>query len=264
MVSVARSRGISFQFFVQSFAQLDNLYGREVSQIIQDNCGLAYLKTNTQGTAESISKRLGNQTIKSSSLNFSIGSGNSSSYGNNLMARNLMTADEIKQLHYKTIIFPTNAHPIIRNTILYNKFSCYEDGVVDREERSLIKDNSKYYTVENLKFDDNTTPIKIEKQDLNNINDERTRLNNVIQEVLKIFNKIDFDIEYIKDGDITRADLFLAPPLSTLDILKLEDLTQKFIDAIPSGMETVELKVSFELDLPDEEMDADDLAPDND
>lgn len=43
-----------------------------------------------------------------------------------------------------------------------------------------------------------------------------------------------------------------------------EDLTQKFIDAIPSGMETVELKVSFELDLPDEEMDADDLAPDND
>ena len=228
MVSVARSRGISFQFFVQSFAQLDNLYGREVSQIIQDNCGLAYLKTNTQETAESISKRLGNQTIKSSSLNFSIGSGNSSSYGNNLMARNLMTADEIKQLHYKTIIFPTNAHPIIRNTILYNKFSCYEDGVVDREERSLIKDNSKYYTVENLKLDDNTTPIKIEKQDLNNINDERTRLNNVIQEVLKIFNKIDFDIEYIKDGDITRADLFLAPPLSTLDILKLEELTQKF------------------------------------
>jgi len=43
-----------------------------------------------------------------------------------------------------------------------------------------------------------------------------------------------------------------------------EDLTQKFIDAIPKGMETVELKVSFELDLPDEEMDADDLAPDND
>lgn len=42
-----------------------------------------------------------------------------------------------------------------------------------------------------------------------------------------------------------------------------EDLTQKFIDAIPEGMGTVELKVSFELDLPDEEMDADDLAPDN-
>lgn len=42
-----------------------------------------------------------------------------------------------------------------------------------------------------------------------------------------------------------------------------EDLTQKFIDAIPKGMETVELKVSFELDLPDEEIDAEDLAPDS-
>jgi len=42
-----------------------------------------------------------------------------------------------------------------------------------------------------------------------------------------------------------------------------EDLTQKFIEAIPEGMATVELKVSFELDLPDEEMDVEDLAPDS-
>lgn len=72
IVSVARSRGMHFQFFLQSFAQLDNLYGKEVSQIIQDNCGLAYLKTNTQETAESISKRLGNKTIETTSLNYSL------------------------------------------------------------------------------------------------------------------------------------------------------------------------------------------------
>lgn len=42
-----------------------------------------------------------------------------------------------------------------------------------------------------------------------------------------------------------------------------EDLTQKFIEAIPEGMETVELKVSFELDSPAEEMDIDDLSPDS-
>lgn len=42
-----------------------------------------------------------------------------------------------------------------------------------------------------------------------------------------------------------------------------EDLTQKFIEAIPEGMETVELKVSFELASPDEEMDIDDLSPDS-
>lgn len=42
-----------------------------------------------------------------------------------------------------------------------------------------------------------------------------------------------------------------------------EDLTQKFIEAIPEGMETVELKVSFELDSQDEVMDIEDLTPDS-
>lgn len=35
------------------------MYGKDISQIILDNCGLVYLKTNTQETAEAISKRLG-------------------------------------------------------------------------------------------------------------------------------------------------------------------------------------------------------------
>ena len=59
MVSVARSRGMRFQFFIQSFAQLDNIYGKDVAQIILDNCGLVYLKTNTQAQAEAIIKTMG-------------------------------------------------------------------------------------------------------------------------------------------------------------------------------------------------------------
>lgn len=42
-----------------------------------------------------------------------------------------------------------------------------------------------------------------------------------------------------------------------------EDLTQKFIEAIPEGMVTVELKVSFELDSPDEEISIEDVAPES-
>ena len=48
-----------FQFFIQSFSQLDNVYGKEVAQTILDNCGLDYLKTNTQEIAELISRFLG-------------------------------------------------------------------------------------------------------------------------------------------------------------------------------------------------------------
>ena len=114
MVSVGRSRGMRFFFFIQSFSQLNNVYGKEVARIILDNCGLVYLKTNTQETADEVSKRLGKKTIESKSISQSVSliqkDGNKSL---SLIARELMTADEIKRLYHKTIIFPIIVHPIV-------------------------------------------------------------------------------------------------------------------------------------------------------
>ena len=152
LVSVARSRGMRFHFFIQSFSQLDNVYGKEVAQIILDNCGLIYLKTNTQDTAEQISKRLGKTTISSNSISQSLSltdyNGNKST---SLMARDLLTPDEVKQLHYKTIIFPIIGYPVFRDTVIYNKFSCYKKGEVTREINSLKLLDDTYFTVEQIK-----------------------------------------------------------------------------------------------------------------
>lgn len=152
LVSVARSRGMRFHFFIQSFSQLDNVYGKEVAQIILDNYGLIYLKTNTQDTAEQISKRLGKTTISSSSISQSLSlldyNGNKST---SLMARDLLTPDEVKQLHYKTIIFPIIGYPIFRDTVMYNKFSCYEKGEIERKVNSLKQLDNTYFTVEQIK-----------------------------------------------------------------------------------------------------------------
>ena len=152
LVSVARSRGMRFHFFIQSFSQLDNVYGKEVAQIIFDNCGLIYLKTNTQDTAEQISKRLGKTTISSSSISQSLSlldyNGNKST---SLMARDLLTPDEVKQLHYKTIIFPIIGYPIFRDTVMYNKFSCYEKGEIERKVNSLKQLDNTYFIVEQIK-----------------------------------------------------------------------------------------------------------------
>lgn len=152
LVSVARSRGMRFHFFIQSFSQLDNVYGKEVAQIILDNCGLIYLKTNTQDTAEQISKKLGKTTISSSSISQSLSlldyNGNKST---SLMARDLLTPDEVKQLHYKTIIFPIIGYPIFRDTVMYNKFSCYEKGEIERKVNSLKQLDNTYFTVEQIK-----------------------------------------------------------------------------------------------------------------
>ncbi len=151
IVSVARSRGMHFHFFIQSFSQLDNVYGKDVAQIILDNCGLVYLKTNTQETAEAISKRLGKKTIESNSVRQSVSLLNyNGDRSTNLIGRDLMTPEEVKQLHYKTIIFPIIGFPIFRDTILYNKFACYRPGIVERKANPLRDLANTYFVVENI------------------------------------------------------------------------------------------------------------------
>ncbi len=203
IVSVARSRGMRFHFFIQSFSQLDNVYGKEVSQIILDNCGLVYLKTNTQETAEAISKRLGKKTIESNSISQSMSlrdyNGNKST---SLIARDLMTPDEVKQLHYKTIIFPIIGYPILRDTIIYKKFSSYSSGEEVRTINPLIDLSNTYFTVEDIKVkridpkSRNSSkylePVELEEYDEMLDYDKQC-----LKETEEIINKI-FGIENIK------------------------------------------------------------------
>lgn len=154
LVSVARSRGMRFQFFIQSFSQLNQVYGKEIASIIQDNCSLVYLKTNTVETAEVISKKLGRATIETNSISNStdpmkIGGNQTTS----LMGKELLTVTEIIGLKYKTIIFPTVSNPIFRDTYLYNDlFPEYVNlEPLDRETKVLKRMISNYYTVEELK-----------------------------------------------------------------------------------------------------------------
>jgi len=228
MVSVARSRGMSFNFYLQSFAQLNNLYGKEESQTVQDNCGLAFLKTNTQTTADEISKMLGNETLTTNSVNYSMSfMNNNGSKNTSLMGRNLMTADEIKQLKYKTIIFSVDGRPVIRDTILYNKFSCYKSGKLERKIRPLEMLIDTYFTVEQLgvvKKNNNTNPQMVESTELEK--DNKIKLEEIVNKVLKLFNNVDYDVEYIKMDNMNQAHLFLASPLSLTDITELENLSK--------------------------------------
>lgn len=201
IVSVARSRGMHFHFFIQSFSQLDNVYGKEVAQIILDNCGLVYLKTNTQETAEAISKRLGKKTIESNSMRQSVSLMNyNGDKTTNLIGRDLMTPEEVKQLHYKTIIFPIIGFPIFRDTVLYNKFSCYESGKVERDSNPLKDLSYTYFTVEQIKHDikekrkPNPREVKEMNQSLEQADKDNLKL--VEEAISKIF-KNGFQIKYV-------------------------------------------------------------------
>ena len=60
MVSAARSRDIRFTFIIQNFAQLNDVYGENVAQVIRGNCGnLVYLISTELKALEEISKMCG-------------------------------------------------------------------------------------------------------------------------------------------------------------------------------------------------------------
>ena len=154
LVSVARSRRMRFQFFIQSYGQLSQVYGKDVASIIQDNCALVYLKTNTVETAEIIAKKLGKATVETHSMSKStdimkVGANKTTS----LMGKELLTATEIISLKYKTIIFPTISNPIFRDTYLYSDlFPQFKNlSGIDRKTKVLKRVTSNYYTVEELK-----------------------------------------------------------------------------------------------------------------
>lgn len=210
IVSVARSRGMRFHFFIQSFSQLDNVYGKNVSQIILDNCGLIYLKTNTQDTAEAISKRLGKKTIESNSINQSMSllkyDGNKST---SLMARDLLTPDEVKQLHYKTIIFPIIGYPIFRDTVIYHKIKCYKAGEIKRKVNNLKDLTDTYFTVENIKYDykrgNEFFAKPKENQDFYKNLDENEKkiFSPVIEKLDQILEGTVYEAEFLKENDMT-------------------------------------------------------------
>ena len=154
VVSVARSRKMRFYFFIQSFSQLNQVYGKEIANIIQDNCALVYLKTNTVETAEIIAKKLGKSTIETNSMSmstdpFKIGANQTKS----LMGKELLTANEIINLKYKTIIFPTFGNPIFRDTYMYSDlYPKYKNvEICERSIKILKRLTENYYTVEKLR-----------------------------------------------------------------------------------------------------------------
>lgn len=101
-ISTSRSRNISFSVIIQTIDQLVDLYG-DAAETIMANCDThLFLGGNSLKTAEHFSKALGEKTIIRDSVSVSrdkdhIKSGESVS--DQIMARPLMTADEIRRLN---------------------------------------------------------------------------------------------------------------------------------------------------------------------
>lgn len=112
LFSAGRSRKLTLVPIIQSLAQLEKNYGKEGSEIIQDNCQDTIFGGFAPGsqTAEVLSKALGSQTVLSGSV--SQGK-DSNSRSLQMMERPLLTADELKSLPKgEFVVMKTGTHPM--------------------------------------------------------------------------------------------------------------------------------------------------------
>lgn len=121
MFSAGRSRKISIVAIIQSFAQLEQKYGKEGQEIITDNTQLTVFggfAPNSQ-SAEVLSKALGEQTVQTGSVS----QGKESSRSIQMIGRPLMTVDELKSMPKgQFIVMKTGTHPMISKLKLYFKW----------------------------------------------------------------------------------------------------------------------------------------------
>jgi len=160
-LTVGGGRGIRFNLFVQSLAQLDEKYGKEVSKTVKGNCQTwIYLQADDNETLEELSKKLGNYTVASNShsTSYTRNSSSSVSASCNLTARPLLAPDEIRLIDRPYSLITSRNNPAIiyapdLSESIFNKLF----GLGDKEHNRKVREER-----ENRRPERDGTNLKIE------------------------------------------------------------------------------------------------------
>ena len=132
LLSTMRSRKISAVIIIQNLAQIKALF-KDTWETITGNCDtLVYLGGNEKSTHQYISEMLGKGTIDKRSTGETRGVHGSASRNYDVLGRELMTPDEVRNMsNKKCLIFIKGFNPIIDDKYIpfkHKNFSKTEDG----------------------------------------------------------------------------------------------------------------------------------------
>jgi type IV secretion system protein VirD4 len=141
MITVGRSRKIWFNMVVQSYAQLNNVYGDTVADIVKSNCGIKmFIGSNDIETCKEFSELCGNMTVSTSSVSSSTGdkAGNLS-VSTQIQTRPLIYPSDLQKLNNKestgnSIIVTFGNYPLKTKFTPSYKCPLYKFGMMDLTE----------------------------------------------------------------------------------------------------------------------------------
>lgn len=154
MITVGRSRKIWFNMVVQSYSQLNNVYGEQVADIVKSNCGMKmFIGSNDIGTCKEFSELCGNMTVRTTSTSSSLGSKEGDvSVSSQTQVRPLIYPSELQKLNNKVstgnaIIVTFGNYPL--KTKYTPSYQCpfYQIGQMDMGElrSNVFRADSVYY-----------------------------------------------------------------------------------------------------------------------
>ncbi|MCR5292961.1 MAG: type IV secretory system conjugative DNA transfer family protein [Eubacterium sp.] len=157
MITVGRSRKIWFNMVVQSYSQLNNVYGEKVADIVKSNCGMKmFIGSNDIGTCEEFSKLCGNMTVRTTSTSSNVGSkAGDMNISSQTQVRPLIYPSELQMLNNKestgnAIIVTFGNYPL--RTKYTPSYLCpyYKMGRMDMDElRShMFRADEVYYDLD--------------------------------------------------------------------------------------------------------------------
>ena len=138
MITVGRSRKIWFNMIVQSYVQLNNVYGDTVADIVKGNCGIKmFIGSNDMGTCKEFSELCGNITVVTQGSSSS-GKDNTN-YSQNIQTRPLIYPSELQKLNNKTstgnsIIVTFGNYPLKTKFTPSYKAPMFQMGMMDTNE----------------------------------------------------------------------------------------------------------------------------------
>ena len=137
-ITVGRSRKIWFTMIVQSYAQLNNVYGDNVADIIKGNCGIKmFIGSNDMQTCKEYSELCGNITVATTSTSGTAHS--DTNYSTSYQVRPLIYPSELQRLNHPGdighgIIVTFGNYPLKTYFTPSFKVPLYQIGEMDQSE----------------------------------------------------------------------------------------------------------------------------------
>ncbi len=153
MITVGRSRKIWFNMVVQSYVQLNNVYGDTVADIVKGNCGIKmFIGSNDMATCKEYSELCGNITVVTQG---SSASGKSdTNFSQSIQTRPLIYPSELQKLNNKTssgnsIIVTFGNYPLKTVFTPSYKVPLYQTGMMSTDdlEGRLFEEEQVYYDI---------------------------------------------------------------------------------------------------------------------